>query len=47
MDLTAAVAPGKTLRLAYELEPYINPTPDKGFPANHTFASYIILYRKA
>lgn len=46
VDLTAAIAPGKPLRLAYELEPYVNPTPDKGFPANHTFASYVILYRK-
>lgn len=46
VDLTSAVAPGKSLRLAYELQPYSNPTPEKGFPANHTFASYLILYRK-
>ena len=46
VNLTPALVPGKPLRLAYELEPYTNTTPDKGFLANHTFASYLILYRK-
>lgn len=46
VDLTCALLPGKPLNLRYELEPYANPTPEKGFPANHTFASYLILYRK-
>lgn len=46
VDLGPALVPGRPLRLGYELQPYANPTPEKGFPANHTFATHLILYRR-
>ena len=46
VDLTPLLAPHpQTLSLRYEIEPFINHTPDNGNPARHIIASQVIFYQ--
>lgn len=45
VDLTNIARPGQPLTLSYEIEPYVNETPEHGNPARHVIESQLIFYR--
>jgi hypothetical protein len=45
VDITRDVKRGEPAALRYEIQPYVNKTPERGNPARHIIASQVIFYR--
>ena len=45
VDVTRSVKRGRDATFVYEIQPFVNKTPDHGNPARHVIASQVIFYR--